>query len=125
MSMAMSETDRIIAILEEAKRRSDEGQVDAQYSDRIDFALIRDLLEEGLVRGLIRPQTIGVSESFRLDGISLLGREYLSRLRMEKRMNSLPSKAMFWGMAVFTFLLGSVIAPISVELLKKYLRLGS
>jgi hypothetical protein len=113
-----SESDIMIDILEEAARRSNffEEPFVLRVYGAAELPIVRDLIEEGMVRGEEGHVEGGLAIG--LDSITLKGRQLRDEL-LEKRKGKRFSSRLGKFTLVVLGWIGGVISPVIVEYLKK------
>jgi len=100
----------MIEILEDAKARSEKNtEAPTNFDTKEELSLIFDLIDAKHIRGEIL-DAMGQPRAAAMWGITLSGREYLSKLKDEREQRQLPAKLkrIWWG--VWGFVIGVVAA---------------
>jgi hypothetical protein len=113
----------MIEILEDATMRSEQEEaVPRQFTEKRELALIYDMIEAFLIRGKVARSAEGPPCGASMWGITLSGREYLSKLKTHEEETSWRSRAgkLFWAMVgvLVGILVAASTAVVSAIVLK-------
>jgi len=108
---ANNDVQLMIDILKDAAGRSDqESPAHREFHEKRELALIFDMIEAKLIRGEVLRSKEGPPRGAAMWGITLAGREYLTKLKTERNDASWRAKA---GKAAWAF--GGVLIGILIS----------